>query len=299
MSIKRILAPIPASISHHGKAQNGKIEVAASAAKILNSHLEAVFIHEQSPARSGRSLQAGGRIGGMGKSMLEIRRQEIERQEQCGREVHSLFVQACSANGVRVLEKNGGMLDPPTASWHESTGSHTRVAMSRAPAFDMIIASSALVAEPLREIAEGALLQSGRPVLLAPSRMKRALADTAMIAWDESPECWHAVTASLPFLQQSRRVTIVSIDRKNGARQASQEKVQAYLRCHNIDAKAKIIDPMSRPVGDAILATAGDEEADLIVMGAYSRGRLREMMFGGATRHILNNASATPVFLAH
>jgi nucleotide-binding universal stress UspA family protein len=82
-------------------------------------------------------------------------------------------------------------------------------------------------------------------------------------------------------------------------RTASQEKVQAYLRCHNIDAKAKIIDPMSRPVGDAILATAGDEEADLIVMGAYSRGRLREMMFGGATRHILNNASATPVFLAH
>ena len=52
-------------------------------------------------------------------------------------------------------------------------------------------------------------------------------------------------------------------------------------------------------MGDTLLASAAEHDAGLLVMGAYSHSRLRELLLGGATRHILKNASARPVLLAH
>ena len=48
---------------------------------------------------------------------------------------------------------------------------------------------------------EQSLLQTRRPVLLAPARLQSDLTDGVMIAWDESPECWQAVSAAIPFMR--------------------------------------------------------------------------------------------------
>lgn len=50
--------------------------------------------------------------------------------------------------------------------------------------------------------------------------------------------------------------------------------------------------------GEAILATAASQGCDLLIKGAYTQSRLRQMIFGGATRHILANATL-PVLMAH
>jgi nucleotide-binding universal stress UspA family protein len=71
------------------------------------------------------------------------------------------------------------------------------------------------------------------------------------------------------------------------------------LRCHGIGATAQVVAPELRSVGDTLLAAGAEHEAGLLIMGAYSHSRLREMLLGGATRHILKNASARPVLLAH
>jgi nucleotide-binding universal stress UspA family protein len=60
-----------------------------------------------------------------------------------------------------------------------------------------------------------------------------------------------------------------------------------------------VITPHLRSTGDTLLATAGEDNVGLLVMGAYSHSRLREMLLGGVTRHILKHAVARPVFLAH
>ena len=73
----------------------------------------------------------------------------------------------------------------------------------------------------------------------------------------------------------------------------------AYLRCHDIVATPRVIPPHLRTVGDTLLAAAGENDAGLLVMGAYSHSRLREMLVGGVTRHILKNAVARPILLAH
>jgi nucleotide-binding universal stress UspA family protein len=126
-----------------------------------------------------------------------------------------------------------------------------------------------------------------------------ALTDTAMIAWDESPECWHAVSAAIPFLRLAKAVQVVSVDRHADRRSASQAEVVTYLRCHGIAATARVVAPHLRTVGDSLLATAGEGDVGLLVMGAYSHSRLREMLLGGATHHVLKNAIARPVLLAH
>jgi nucleotide-binding universal stress UspA family protein len=66
---------------------------------------------------------------------------------------------------------------------------------------------------------------------------------------------------------------------------------------HNSELATQVVAPELRSVGDTLLAAGAEHEAGLLVMGAYSR--LREMLLGGATRHILKNASARPVLLAH
>jgi nucleotide-binding universal stress UspA family protein len=94
-------------------------------------------------------------------------------------------------------------------------------------------------------------------------------------------------------------VQVVSVDRDPGGRGASHEEVLTYLRCHGIEARARVVEPITGAVGDTLLSIAGEDDVGLVVMGAYSHSRLREMLFSGVTRHMLENAAARPVFLAH
>ena len=289
MSIKRILVPLPGSASH-----TGEIEMALSAAKALGAHVQALFISQPPPVTRG------------GATVSELRRTasvatvnwHADEQERIARDAREVFVRACAAVGIP-LSANDEPGSPLAASWREAEGSYVEVAVHRAAAFDLVVAASASVMETLMAIAEQSLLQTRRPVLLAPARLQSDLTGSVMIAWDESPECWHAVSAAIPFMHLAKSVRVISVDRDARDRQASQAEVLAYLRCHGIGATAQVVAPELRSVGDTLLAAGTEHEPGLLVMGAYSRSRLREMLLGGATRHILKNASARPVLLAH
>jgi nucleotide-binding universal stress UspA family protein len=292
MSIKRILVPLPGLIEHLSE-----VDMAVSAAKALEAHVEAMFVSEPSPAP--RSIAASDLTYGRATVLAAQINRYAEEQEKRAQQARERFMQACNANSIRVLgadEETGSL---PAASWRETMGTYVSLAVTRAAAFDLVVAASSAVLESLREVAEESLLQTRRPVLLAPSRLETNLTDTAMIAWDESPECWHAVSHAIPFLKIASSVQVVSVDRKPESRTASQAEVLAYLRCHGIAATARVVAPHLRSVGDTLLAEANDNHVGLLVMGAYSHSRLRELLLGGATQHILNSAASTPVFMAH
>lgn len=294
MSIKRILVPLPGSADY-----SGEIDMALSAAKAFGAHVQALFISEPPPPPSTRVRYGDVRYGGIAAAAEQMN-WAAEERERLVRDARDKFAHACAASGipVRSADEEGGAL--PAASWREAEGAYVNMAVASAAAFDLLVAASAAVTQSLGAIAEQSLLQTRRPVLLAPSRSTRPLTDTAMIAWDESPECWHAVSAAVPFLRLAKAVEIVSVDRHADRRSASQAEVMAYLRCHDIAARARVVPPHLRSVGQTLLATAGeDDDVGLLVMGAYSHSRLREMLLGGATRHVLNNAVARPVLLAH
>ncbi|OCK59767.1 hypothetical protein LMTR3_19215 [Bradyrhizobium sp. LMTR 3] len=294
MSIKRILVPLPGSASH-----TGQIETALSAAKALGAHVQALFISEPPDTRSGVT-RGGLSVTEMGRTVTAASvNWYAEERERTARDAREVFARACAVVGIPMLSANDEPGGPLAASWREAEGSYVEIAVQRAAAFDLMVAASATVMESLRAIAEQSLLQTRRPVLLAPARLHSDLTDSVMIAWDESPECWHAVSAAIPFMQLAKSVRVISVDRDASNRQASQAEVLAYLRCHGIAATAQVVAPELRSVGDTLLAAGTEYEAGLLVMGAFSHSRLREMLLGGATRHILKNASARPVLLAH
>ena len=289
MSIKRILVPLPGSAGH-----TGQIETALSAAKALGAHVQALFISEPPPVTRG-----GLTVTEMGRTVTVPVDRHAEERERTARDAREVFAQACALVGIPILSANDEPGSSLAASWREAEGSYVEIAVQRAAAFDLMVAASATVMESLMAIAEKSLLQTRRPVLLAPARPQSDLTDSVMIAWDESPECWHAVSAAIPFMQLAKSVRVISVDRDASHRQASQAEVLAYLRCHGISATAQVVAPELRSVGDTLLAAGAEHEAGLLIMGAYSHSRLREMLLGGATRHILKNASARPVLLAH
>jgi nucleotide-binding universal stress UspA family protein len=291
MSIKRILLPLPGPFYH-----SAEIDLALSIAGALRARVEALFISE--PPLTRVQMTAGEDYIGRSAAAAQMNWYAKER-DRLPREAQERFARACAANSIPTLAANGQPGVLPAASWREAEGSYVGVAVARAAAFDLVVAASAAVMESLKAVAEQSLLRTRRPVLLAPSRLESGLTDTAMIAWDDCPQCWHAVSAAIPLLRLARSVQVVSVDRDACRRSASQAKALTYLQCHDIAATARVIAPDLRSVGDTLLAAAAEDEAGLLVMGAYSRSRLRERLLGGVTRHILQHAVAQPVLLAH
>jgi nucleotide-binding universal stress UspA family protein len=293
MSIKRILAPLPTGADHACE-----IEMALSAAKALNACVEGLYIRppEPPPRIPARSSYYGYSEAAVASNLQHNAAEERARMTQTA---HDRFIEACAIHACPVFAPNEFSGAAPAATWQEADGDYVEVAVRRAAAFDLVVAASAAVVNSMKDIAERSLLQTRRPVLLAPTSLQAKLTDTLMIAWDESPECWHAVSAAIPFMKVANAVQIISVDRHAQNRTASQAELSTYLRCHGIHATAEVVAPDLRSVGDTLLAAAAEQNVGLLVMGAYSHSRLREMLLGGATRHVLKHAAARPVLLMH
>jgi nucleotide-binding universal stress UspA family protein len=140
------------------------------------------------------------------------------------------------------------------------------------------------------------VLSAGRPVLLAPNVPARAIRLVA-VAWKDGPEAARAVAAAMPILEKARRVFVMTAG--EGDQPPSDAKgVVTHLQWHGIDAEAHQVEPRGRDAYDALLETARAADADLLVAGAYGRSRLSEVIFGGFTEGLLEDASL-PVLLVH
>jgi nucleotide-binding universal stress UspA family protein len=145
---------------------------------------------------------------------------------------------------------------------------------------------------------ESALFESGRPVLIAPPTSPRSLASKVLIAWNCSTEQARTMADAMPLLRLAERITICTVE---GATVAgpSGEQMARSLKLNGITAEPITLKPVGkRNAGETLLAKADELGCDLIIKGAYTQSRLRQMIFGGTTRHILANAKL-PVLMAH
>jgi nucleotide-binding universal stress UspA family protein len=141
------------------------------------------------------------------------------------------------------------------------------------------------------------LFESGRPVLIAPPSPPRSLGTNVLVAWNCSTEQARTMADAMPFLRRAERVTIVTVE---GAAVAgpSAEQMARSLAMNGVAAEPITLKPGKRTAGEVLLSKANELGCDLIVKGAYTQSRLRQMIFGGTTRHILANARL-PVLMAH
>lgn len=137
---------------------------------------------------------------------------------------------------------------------------------------------------------EIALRETGRPVLVVPVAPFTTVAEHIAIAWNGSSESARAVAISLELLRQSSRVTIVSVQ-EGVAIDPSGQQLADYLGLHNIESSPVVLEGTEYNAGARLLAECQHVGADLLLMGAYTRSRTRQLIFGGATSHILQKAT--------
>lgn len=153
-------------------------------------------------------------------------------------------------------------------------------------------------AEPPRTASlETALFESGRPILVAPPEPPTALGKTVVIAWNASTETARTLAVARPFLERAERVLVLTTEGAMVEGPSGNDVVQ-YLGRAGIAAQARHVGSSRRGPGETILDEARNAGADLLIKGAYTQSRLRQMIFGGATSHILAMATM-PVLMAH
>ena len=299
MAMKTILVPIPDTA-----VDPAAIEIALMVAKAVTGHVEGLYIETPAPI----TLRAG-RLGGYQTTRdvglapaAQLAQEEFARaaeaRERAAERARAEFQRICAAHGVPICAPDAS--DPvPSASWRQTEGSYASAVTMRAPAYDVMVVPNPSTTTPAREIAEHTLLETGRPVLLSPARPEPDPSSSAMIAWFPSLQAWRAVAAAVPLMATARQVEIVSVGEDEAAVAESRADVIRYLGWHGIAATARQVKPLSRNIGDTLLHEASEAGIGMLVMGAYSHSRVRELLLGGVTRHVLSNVAVTPVFMAH
>ncbi len=152
--------------------------------------------------------------------------------------------------------------------------------------------------EPRMTTLEAALFESGRPVLMAPPVAPKTIATNIVVHWNASTETARVINDAMPLLRLAERVTLLSVE-GNLVSGPNVSDMIGYLARHDIKATAAHTKPAAKGgAGEAILVEARKIGADLVLKGAYTQSRLKQMIFGGATQHILQ-ASDLPVILSH
>jgi nucleotide-binding universal stress UspA family protein len=207
-----------------------------------------------------------------------------------------LFAAAARARGFAVTRRFATR-HRQRAVWHELVGSPSLALRIAGPVADFSVVSRPMQQGGGRAKAFllAALLDTGRPVLVLPQRRIRKLARRVVIAWDQSAAAATAATAAIPLLQAAEHVVIMSSGPENRAGPRSAQLAQ-YLA--TFDVEAECVRTRGRAVEREIHEVYREVGADLLVMGAYSRSRMREIFFGGVTEHMLF-ATNLPVFLLH
>jgi len=140
---------------------------------------------------------------------------------------------------------------------------------------------------------EALIFAASCPVLLVPEDKRRSLGRNVLVAWKARREAARALRDALPMLHAAEQVTVLSVGDGDSVRDAVD-----FLEAHQIRAKL-IIDPSpDAAAGDAILSQAQRLGCDMLIMGAYGHTRIRELVLGGVTRHVLINAGI-PLLLSH
>lgn len=153
---------------------------------------------------------------------------------------------------------------------------------------------------PILDCPEQLALQSGRPVVLVPHSGRFSnLGRRVTIAFNGKRESARAAFDALPLLRRAEAVRVVWIDPKQeDAGDVPTADLAAALARHGIKPEASVLFGDDLKVGDTLLSGLADDGSDLLVMGAYGHSRWRELVFGGATQHILDSMTV-PVLLSH
>jgi len=217
-----------------------------------------------------------------------------KKNQQSGAAARVLFGDIAERQGYEVIKSPRAT---PGAVWLEKVGSPDKVISIMGPVSDLIIVSrpSTKPGKLARMFMMAALLNSSRPVLILPQSGTSTVGKRIAIAWNQSTEAAQAVAAAMPLLRLADHVSIITRGAEGGLGPKSTQ-LATYLRFWGI--KAERVNATGSDDNKALITAYKGSTSDLLVMGAYSRSRLRQQIFGGVTEFMLHQANI-PVLMLH
>jgi len=219
-----------------------------------------------------------------------------EGEAEMARAARGVFESFMQSHGVPAAKGENPVL---SYSWIGATSEDDAFVGSHGRLFDLIVLGrpGRGARDPRVTPLEAALFEAGRPVLISPPVAPKEIGRSVLVAWNASTEQARTNAYAMPLLRDAERVTVLSIEGWTTPGPSGEQAARAF-RMNGIRATASTIKLGTRSAGEAILDQARALGCDLLVKGAYTQSRLRQMIFGGATRHILANATL-PVLMAH
>ena len=282
--MKTILLPF-----HDDDIDQSALETSLLLGQRFNSYIEGLFVWQPPQIIAG----AGEGITLYGDYVTQI----AAEGRQLASQAKERFKTLMAARNVPLSDAEASN-NTLSAGWYEGEGLEDRVVGDYGRVFDIIVIgrSSRPTSGDWLSTCEAALFESGRPIILAPTNPPDTLAKTILIAWNGSTETARTIALGMPLLHQADKVIVLAVE--NGSVPGpSNEQVARYLVRNDIPASAKTV-ALENSIGETVLQHAAAMGADLIFKGAYTQSRLRQMIFGGATRHIVSQATQ-PVLMAH
>jgi len=278
MTIATILVPVDGSATAHSA-----LETAFTVGRDWGVRVE--VLHVRSDSRDAVTLLGGGISAPMVEEMIGRAEQEALRwSEQARTQFEEVRARFAPPDGGEIV-----------ADWIEVVGHVNDEVARRGRLADLVVVGRSIQEMIPADTLNAALFETGRPVLLAPPKPLPSLGRRVAVAWNGSTEAARAVTAALPFLARAQAVTVVTaVAGDSGAA----SDMTSYLALHGVDAAIREVPLAGLSVGEALLDAVAQMEADLLVMGAYTHSRMREMILGGVTRHMLDRTEI-PLLMAH
>ncbi len=222
------------------------------------------------------------------KTLQKIEEMKKERARELKKSFEALYKECERAN------KSGRKVP---AEWTEMVGRPDIEFGRAARCADLVITARPHSEEEDRDqsLLEQLLMASGTPMLVAPSSGDPV--SQALIAWNGSLESSRAVRSAIPLLKHVQSVSVLTLGRL-AVNAPGPDVVCRYLQTHGIESEYESLQKFDGSAERAMEDYAKSEGCNLIVMGAYSHSRLREMVLGGMTRHMLRDVHFS-LFLSH
>lgn len=289
MTIKTLLAPITGD-----KADVRVLDTALAMAQFTGAHIHVLYLH-----RDPSEVVATPMGYGMSATMVEPLIDAAEKQAE--KALHQACVTYEKWKTKNRIEEAITLAPSKrvTAEFTQAIGRPSERLSKAGRIADLIccLRPTDQVSVDWSGMVETALIETGKPILLAPTKKQMQPVKSIAIGWNGSQEAARAVSYAMPLLEVVEHVTVISCIGND----LSKLDVGAFtdsLRWHGINATAKILTPNNTNVSKRLQTAARKAEAQLIVIGGYSHSRLREFIFGGVTDDFMKDGDL-PVLMAH
>ncbi|MBI3445197.1 MAG: universal stress protein [Magnetospirillum sp.] len=281
-AFKSILVPVGDAAS-----APAALDTALRLAGRYSSHV--VGLHVRADPTTAVPLVGEGMSGAMVEEMIAL----AEGQgAQRAKDARAAFDQACARNGAPLADAPGS--SGLSAEWVDMVGREDDVVAWRGRVSDLVVfghpGGDAEV--PAMITLNTALMACGRPLLLCPAEPAPLPGASVAIAWNGSAEAARAVGWAMPFLREAKSVTILTVAEAGhgGDIPTPAGELATYLAWNGVTATTTILQASASHAGEELLRQAVKSGADLLVMGAYTHSRLRQLILGGVTRHVISHA---------